>query len=528
MATFFEKYSRNPYLVLTILYSIASIFILFDRGFFVDDWVIFNNSVAGVKDLFAGVGLWNTGIGHLHLYISGLAHSVLLYRLIIFGAYLLASLLFYKALTFFDFFNNTQRLVLALIFVALPFNSARITINCLHYAICFPVFLLAYVLFLQHLKNASAILQRCLALVFFFISFITNSFVIFYLVVPLTILFQHYQPGVPLLFYYKPLRKNADFILVPVVFVLLRSFWLKPEGLYKDSAYNSINIFRIIKTPFNLFKSFSESIFGLSKIVPPDFYFWIVPLGLIVYYGTVKQLSADQLNGVNNKKMTYAGLFLFLLGALPYCLVDKYPSFYGLYDSRHQLLLGFGASLLFLSAFNMIQLRYKNILLSVFIALLLLCQINLYLQYQFDAYRQESFIEKIKNDSTFREKHMIRLHDGLNKDNTLQWRFYALAGMVKKVYGTQHSLIIREKDYNMINEKIPGGIKGFAKEQYNLKDFQNGSFETTLYLDGGEVDYSIFTTLRMMYYQRFNKIRYRQELNRLTDYHFVPETAAKG
>ena len=519
-----KKYYTNHYFIIVLLYCIANFFILLNKGIFIDDWVIYNNSSAGIKEIFTGVGLWNTGIGYLHIYISGLGNAILIYHLIIFVSYLIICVLFYYTLTFFDFFNTHQRLAIVLLFISLPYNSARITINCLHYALSLLAFMLAYCFFLYNCRIKSTIVIRLASVFLFLVSFITNSFVFFYLIIPFTIVYFNYQPSQPLSFYFKPLKRYLDFIMLPFLFYVIKFFWLQSSGIYKDSAYNAIDFLRIVKTPYNLFKSFSESLLGISKILPPDFYLWIVPLILFTHYVIIKKNSNQELlNTRDNKKMFYSGLTLFLLACIPYCLVDKPTSFYGYYDSRHQLIIGFGSSIIVLSGFCIFQTKYKALLLSIVISIFILCQTNVYLEYQFDAYRQESFLRKISHDSVFQERGMIKLKNEMQQENTLEWRFYVFAGMIKKVYGTQHTLIIKEIDYEQINEKIKGGIEVFAREQYNLKNFKKDKFNAILYLEDGKIHYTIFNTLSLMFYEYFNRVKFDKVLPELMEYRFVDE-----
>src|SRR5690606_30286881 len=125
-----------------------------------------------------------------------------------------------------------------LIYSVLPLGDAKIAMICFPYTLCLTIFVLA-VYFLVKFKLDQKSFDRSLSLLLFFFSFMINSFIVFYLIPFIWILYSHEMKYIlnnglkNLSEVLSMLIKNTirywDFLLLPFVFWIFKGVFLAPS-----------------------------------------------------------------------------------------------------------------------------------------------------------------------------------------------------------------------------------------------------------------------------------------------------------
>ncbi len=150
-------------------------------------------------------------------------------RLLIFLCFFSAGIFLYGISQKFDFLSLAERRILTLLFLILPFNTARVALMVFHYSEAYFFFFCGWYLLVTF--RSLAIKYFCLIL--FFLSFQMHSMLFFYLL-PIAHLF-FLSKTKNLLGHFRWLVKNAVFLILPFFYWTLRTlFW--PEQV----AYHNV------------------------------------------------------------------------------------------------------------------------------------------------------------------------------------------------------------------------------------------------------------------------------------------------
>src|SRR5690606_21089853 len=109
--------------------------------------------------------------------------------------------------------------------------------------------------------NRKPFFLRTLILSIFYAAFHTNSILVFYIIIP-----------VLLIFYFKPksrldLLKIAfrfsDFMLLPIFFWIIKKTLTPTSGIFAKSNYNEITIENLVEFPWRILKTFKVAFLDL-------------------------------------------------------------------------------------------------------------------------------------------------------------------------------------------------------------------------------------------------------------------------
>lgn len=428
-----------------LLYLISNVFLLLNiNGIYWDDWVLYSQSFDEIKDLSNQL----TGNTHLfeyiHLALSHIGNGVLSYRVATFIVYFLAGLFLYFILLDIKQIPQQSAFYIALLFLILPVNSARIALCDLPYGLFLCVFFFAFWLLTHYIHRNGTFLFRLAILGLFYLSFFVNSLLVFYAIV---LLYIFYKTSCPAKRRHKLIIFAAhylDFILLPIVFYYIKTTYFAPYGLYKN--YNAVssdhlNIF------FKLFTSLKTAFYEpllQSFIISGRFWglFFITSLFLFLYLRkiTTSDITPKQASGW---VPAYAGMTMvlgfvfFALAIFPYVAVGKLPALSN-FDSRHMLLVPLGLSLVLYCSILLVgrlNATLAHILLIALIASCLLKNMHDQTQYLKDWFYQIALEEHYKTNELIKNNATFIFKSDIPFVNNRSMQFYEHNGLLKKVFG---------------------------------------------------------------------------------------------
>jgi len=504
----------NPLVLIFIFYTLSFGLILLNSGIYWDGWVLFNAKPNIINQLFNELGsFWSH---YFHNFIFSLPYPIFFYRLIIFLSYLLTSFLLFDLLKTIRTINDNSRLTITLLFALLPVNSARISIINTPYAVCYFIFFLSLWLFVKYINNYK-ILYRLMSLFLFFISFATQSLLVFY-----------YAILIPYLIYVNKSKKNLksyiyvflaklDFLLLPIIFRLFKTIFLSPQASY--SGYNQITQYGLISAVTQTFTSFNLSFIEIiSNSLMMKYSIIIVLLCFISCLLFIKKQNKKISNTYQSLKMFLTGCFIFYFGTYSYYVVGLSPNRYD-WNSRHQLLTPLGACFMLYFGIEYLLLKLKinkiEIRTAIFLSLLLLftyTNIFTYFSYLKDWYKQKAIMRSIivNNDIKTHSTFLINDQTQYLNVNDRKYRFYEYAGIFKHVYGDETRFAINKNEYFI--EKGFATYRPFFNKLSNLSNYVEKSPEYEIIILPGKEAFSTKNTLQLLLLDLTSKELFNQRI----------------
>jgi hypothetical protein len=322
----------------------------------------------------------------------------------------------------------------------------------------------------------------------------------------------------------------ADFILLPFVFWLFRLFFLKPSGVY-SMGYRELSLSSLISAPVNLIISFVRNFIGLGVVTDPLNSSAIYSILFCILFGVVfiilrlKKTYVDKLN--NERNILITGIYFFLAGAFAYIMVGIMPSFEG-FDSRHQLLLKFGSSIIIFYLISQINSsRVQKLSLAVIISLFVVTTISRQLQFQ------KSWFKQMALEHSLPDKEL--LSDGVNfliNDDTRDYNeydqnyaFYCYTGILNKSFKSQTRFAVDSKALIDIANSDPDILINNAF--YHMKDCKDiMNFRYMLTISHGEILLSNPQNIKMLVLYYFNRNEFNNLLRKILDLKIEPYLSA--
>jgi len=464
---------HKDYRILTILYLFSFGLITFNYGLFWDDWSFYSTQPSSVFDSFLSSGLPLSGV--ITNFILSLPFSIIICRIIIFLSYIFTGFIFYKTLRIIKYFDDADVFWLTAIFMVFPLNFARISFMNIQHAIAYFLFYLAVYLLLQNKTNN--VFVRILSLLSFFISFNTNSFLVFY--------------SIPIFFYaydkyyinYKNvintiksfLIKDIDYFFIPFIYWFIKLRYFAPYGLFED--YNKINVNNIILSPIKAIGAFESSIVnGLS-------FHEIQWVYIIIFTFLLYKLTEHNTENTspNNVKYMMIGLIMFYLAVLPYLFVGRGYDYGIEWGGRDQILIPISAAfLIYYSVRHFLLIFFKNIknlnlLMSALLALFLIKNFTVYLDFHKDWFKQIVLIKKIESNEIIANSHNFIIDDKTSYLNGInrKIRFYEFNGMLKMAFNNERRLALVHDPDGL--DKRSNYFKYRDYPEYNFSEYDGHS-----------------------------------------------------
>ena len=360
-----------PWKTATILYTISWgwLFIVRD-SYWADDWdlLVYPELEAAISLRSLGAAPW--------LIVNNLAFEYFgpaLFRFCTFGLYLCSSIFLFGILGKNSIFSMSQRRCVALLFLILPFNSARIMNITFGYAEAYFLFFAAW----YALNTFNSRKSRFIACILFFLSFQMFTLIAFF-ILPVSHLY-FLERGGSLRDTSAWIKKNLTLLLLPAFFWILRYFFWS-----STREYHSIT---------------SNKVIGLIEI---SIVFSSILIILAVAY---IRSRAEQRYSIF---LILVGICVMFVGYLPYLLYGlagyglKVPGTYltmmfGRSDwfSRHQILQPLGLSILIVGLLGLLPAfvrRFRESIVGLILAVAVVFNVAFGFEYAVDYSKQMSVV----------------------------------------------------------------------------------------------------------------------------------------
>ena len=294
-------------------------------------------------------------------------------RLFIFLFFFAAGLFIYGISNSFSKLTQFERRSITLLFLLLPFNSARVAFMVFLYSQAYFYFFFGWYLLAISKKTSMFLLACC----FFFLSFQMHSLVPFF-VLPLLFFLRQFRTDQKL----KPKGRLAVLIALPVLYVTGRSlFWATSNSYHRFSLTEVVTLIE----------------FWVAVVI-------VVCLSLLI----VKRWSSG------SPILVSLGFFICLLGLSPYILdlkigtrqaivVDYLMYIFARSDwgSRHLILQPLGVSLIIVGTFRVLQIRsekFRNYFFGVLLSISVILNAGFGFEYVVDYAKQQAVVEKLESN----------------------------------------------------------------------------------------------------------------------------------
>lgn len=492
--------------MISILYIISFGLMLFNKGIYWDDWVWYKLETPFLYDAMSQLGApWLAYYFHCIFSFD----NILIFRFITFFAYWGAMLFLYFVLKTIDKIDEDNRIYICIFFAIFPCNSSRSMICLSPYAISYFLFFLGFFLVSLYIKKRNIGL-RIVSLCIFFVSFITNSFLVFYLLI---LLYIGYIEKITKYNIIVTIKRYCDFVVLPLIFWIIKKYFFIPHGAY--SGYNGLNTEKILLSPFTSISVFCKAyiltiINSFSEYIPPI----IILIGAFITYTILSKMLKGEPFFTKNKEMIVWGGFIFFISAFPYLAVGAFPG-NDFAQSRHQLLLPLSLSIIlvystsfFLSRLRIVnKIKMRTIIFSLLIAIFTSYNGIVCYNFQKDWYKQVSLISNIKNNTTIASNTTF-----LFKDKTVdlnvrsrEYSYYELNGMMKQAFGD-------EKRLGYCMDERSGRVDKPAKPIWLVADYQAAK-EITIIIKEGELKLSATNMLQLLYNEYFHHDKFNKDIN---------------
>jgi hypothetical protein len=422
---------KNEVLILAVFYTVMhGGILLMPHAVFWDDWVLYRAAASTILDTFRQTGAMFNWAGWLHVGMLGLGEWT--YKVLTFLLMFATGLLLRSILKRIDFLPSAMRFAVVLLFLVLPFNFARVAMIDFPYTLCYFLFFLGWQLIDRH---------RYVALLLFFLSFNTNSLLVFYAV---PILDLAYRSGhlTSLRTAFSFIFRRLDFLLLPFLYFYIKLRFFLPSGLY--AGYNQ---------DYSLTRIPSRIAAQIDDLAGLDINYIILAIAMPLVLLLVRSHlgnsgGAGQQHGKSRLLTIWAlGFLVLALGCFPYWIVGHIPSFRE-WNSRHQLLMPLGAALIIAASVFLLRAPIKIFAFAAVIAASLSYGIVGYYSFLVDWNKQQTIMKFFVENATVRNANLVVIDDNTEHLNAIgrEYRFYEWNGLIEKAYGDERRFAIVPRD----------------------------------------------------------------------------------
>lgn len=360
-----------PWLTAGVLYTISwGWSLLRPNTLYWDDWAyIFNQPKSYLNKIFVDTGLppWRAIIDQ-ELIAFGYWTIPVLTFLMFFGVGVFLWLILQDT----KLFSNSQISFLVLIFMLLPINHSRIALVLFGYSTSYFLFFFGWVLIVRNRSIATFVL----AIVMFFWSFMTHSFMFFYLLPVAHFVIKSLRPKKSFLCNHRLIIEVLILLALPFLYFVLRRFFWYPKPKWID--YQSVRIY--------------GSLMGLRF-----FLIGFIVLGLIAY------LAWKIRRQMQSSIVLVTGWALFAFGLFPYFASGRFRSWVEVFafrsdwGGRHIMLTPLGAGLILLSFRDLIPVNLQKTASTTLISLCVSVNIFFGTQFYLDSLKKDELVILLAN-----------------------------------------------------------------------------------------------------------------------------------
>ncbi len=434
--------SKRESLTLVTIYTLAYGLLFFNGGLFLDDSVTtgFMQKPSDVIGIYKEIGFFLYWPAYLHnfFFSFGDEAGIFLERATIFAAYLASALFLARALRRIIEIAPVERLFIVLLFAVFPMNLSRICISNLNYAISHLLFFAGLSMLASYFDHKK-VFFRLTALIAFFISFSANSILVFYIIALLFIVYNERESLAVFSIIPGRVVRYLDFILLPLLFWTVKTAFFVPYGAHKE--YYSIKIGRALGVFEKIMRELSMPTFFIENSFFIQVAIVIVIIVMLIFFRRAIRRCFN--NRRNDSLLFVASLIILAAALIPYMMVGKFPRPFS-YADRHSLLVPLGAAFILYYGVKLLfgsrWLAFVPVLLSVFIILFVSININSFLSFQRQYYKQLSLIENIRSSDTIRENNTFIFIDetkGYNGFPGEVYRQYEWTWLMARAFGDE-------------------------------------------------------------------------------------------
>lgn len=408
---------RNSILALSILYLMSwGAILLVPNSIFWDDWLYVNDPTAVVNHAkqLGWSAFW------LHTWLG---YSPALYHSVMFVSFWIASLAFMGilrrmpknfALTPFQVFVGTT------IFATAPLNLARVSGITIIYSLSHVLFFLAWYLLVRRSKVGK--IWTGVLVTLFFLSFFTNSMLVFFVVPILHKAWINVSEGRSGKLTPELVRFGAFALLAPAWWLVFKTFAPAPYGLFEK--YNSL----LLTWPTIAISGYA--LVSLASVV----------LTLM----SASQASEGHVKtGIPYRAIAFFALSLFLTGValVPYVFVGYTPP-YSEWLTRHELLMGAGLSLLVVAVIEILggtRSSLARLVSGIMISLSVLTTLWNGITFVSDWHKQLAIIDFFATSEVVAASDLVIVEDLSGSTNFLArtYRTYEWTGQLRAALGVE-------------------------------------------------------------------------------------------
>lgn len=462
--------SNKNYFLWGMFYLVAhGGILLIPNAIYWDDWVLYRTDPSVILETFRQAGSMFNVAGYQH--VAMLAIGPWIYKILTFLLMFASGLLLNAILERHEIISKETRFYIVLLFLILPFNLARVALVDFGYILCYFFFFSAWLLMDRYRK---------LALTLFFLSFNTNSLLVFYAVPILDMLYR----GGNLTNLKSVLSfgiRRIDFMLLPFVYFFIKVYFFSPSGFYE--GYNQGY------KPQLLIDSAQFQYADLLKFF--HFLREDIGVGLCLFFSFFVFLFIRNnpiIARTNNRilwGLPILGIIVFLLGVFPYWILYYLPTFND-WSSRHQLLMPLGVALVIVGILSInnlsgnlkinsiiasVSLIFNASVISVIIGASLAFNVSAYTAFFVDWQKQSRLMHLFSNNSDIKRAGLVIIQDKTQHLNVFNrtYRFYELNGLMEAVFENEKRFGINQSE---LNDYLSGSLDRYFVAEYKASTFQ--------------------------------------------------------
>ena len=376
-----------PWKTATILYTLSWgwLFIVRD-SYWVDDWDQFVFRAAPFYDGYGFPPWADLGFGLFESFGSGFV------RLLIFDLFFIVAVFLFAISEKFSLLDVSQRKILVLMFLLLPFNSVRLTLMVFHYSVAYFLFFFAWYL----LVVLNTVRSKLAACILFFLSFQMFALLVFFLLPVCHLYFLEGRGRMQVGIHW--VRKNLILVTLPV------TYWASRSLLWSASReYHSMS---------------NNKLIGFVKFML--MFIFLMCLLLLIFYWSEKDRKASTLLIIIGVWSMYVGyaphIFYGLVGygfnvPLNYIVVMLGRSDW---YSRHQTLQPLGFSIFLVGLVGLLPSfanRFRHWFVGVILATSVVFNIAFGFEYVVDYNKQTSIVAALAAKSNRAVGYEIQMVD---------------------------------------------------------------------------------------------------------------------
>jgi hypothetical protein len=530
-------FTRSDIFRLLLLFFCSHVLIIFNQAIGWDGYGLLNGQYNELIKDFKAYGL-SEMIAILHYRMIHLTnHPILVYNISVFIISLFSMLVTWQIVKKIDFFSRTDAFFITALSTTIPY----IYFNLIGFsAVYLYLFFLLGLYCLIKYKKEGSVFWRIAALALFFLSFYYHSHISYYLLALVLLWYFDRRSRIGAL-----ILKNLDFILLPVLFVLIQQISFAMYDGPKETGYNAFGLDSIIRLPKTLLISFQKSfleIFVISGDVLTQMKFFVL---VVLFIPLIYWLIRDILPSVAEEKklnlfkgwsiskevlIIIIGFLIFLLGAFPFSLVSKSPAFNENGSGfMHQCNLYLGGAMMIYGIIRLIiNLKYQTLVFAVLFSCLIAASWRNVMLHNRQWVKEEAILAymaespEIRNNQTF-------LVDDLAPDLNSSYRLQlaTLNGLMKRAYnGEQKRLAItRGEFYDFVrNARAKNDTLDFESpnEQFSMKDYQSENFDRNIIIENTGERLSDWKTLQLMLLSVTNKDQFTAQIKKFIRLKVIP------